>query len=86
MADMNFAEFVKLNLKVWNQYFRTISSLITQKKMALWEGWLLFPNMALFTETRARNPYIVCRYKLLIYKLFVVTNIYGLMFPDRSGL
>lgn len=48
---MNFGKFVKLNLKIWNQYFRKISSLINQRKMALKEGTLFFPNMALFTET-----------------------------------
>jgi len=48
---MKFREFMRINLKAWNNYLGKIFRSIRSGKTRLGTGALLYPNIALFTET-----------------------------------
>lgn len=48
---MEFKTFMKINLREWNRYLKKLHLNIVQKKIQLRNGEILYPNIALFTET-----------------------------------
>jgi hypothetical protein len=53
---MEFETYQKLCLKFWDEYLKNIYNLTSNRRLTLGEGHLLYPNIALFTETK--NHYI----------------------------
>ncbi|MDA2261318.1 DUF4263 domain-containing protein [Bacillus cereus group sp. Bc200] len=49
---MLFNEFIKINEKIWHNYFREFFERLRLGEISLEEGTILFPNIALFTETK----------------------------------
>lgn len=49
---MKLSEFVDSTLYLWNKYLSTLYSSLSEGKLKLGTGRLLYPNLALFTETK----------------------------------
>lgn len=49
--SLKFKEFSKVNMELWKKYFSRLFSNISSRNLKLGTGKLLYPNLALFTET-----------------------------------
>lgn len=70
---MKFYEFRKAHREVWDRYFHRIYSDVSKKRVTLGDGVLLYPNLALYTETE--DHYIA--------ELFGATPKYGGLIPRK---